>query len=85
MQALTVRHKVPTSRRDRLARRHAPIRRNPQLELREERVRDPVCGEEDVFVLVQALRDEVAEGVVLFEEGEDGCVCDACCGLVSWC
>jgi len=40
-------------------------------------VRDDVSGEGDGRVGVQAGGEEVAEGVVFFEEGEDGGVGDA--------
>lgn len=42
-----------------------------QLERREQRVRDFVRGENNVLVLEQALREEVAERVVFLVEGED--------------
>jgi hypothetical protein len=41
-------------------------------------MRDLVCGEHDGRVLQEPLREEVAERVVFFVEGEDGCVGDAC-------
>ena len=40
-------------------------------------MRHAVCAELDELVLVEALRDEVAEGVVFFGELEDGGVGDA--------
>lgn len=43
-----------------------------ELEGREERVGNLVCGKADVLVRQQALRDEVAKRVVFFVEGEDG-------------
>lgn len=48
----------------------------------EEWVRDFVRGEHDGGVLEETLREEVAEGVVFFVEGEDGGVRDAWCALV---
>lgn len=43
---------------------------------------DFVRGEHDGGVLEETLREEVAEGVVFFVEGEDGGVRDAWCALV---
>lgn len=40
-------------------------------------MRDLVCCEDDVVILEEALREEVAERVVLFVEGEDCGVGDA--------
>jgi hypothetical protein len=40
---------------------------------------DLVCGEDDVVILEEALREEVAEGVVFLVEGEDGGIGNACC------
>jgi hypothetical protein len=46
---------------------------------------DLVCGEDDVVILEEALREEVAEGVVFLVEGEDGGIGNTCCvvGLVG--
>lgn len=49
-----------------------PIGLHAELERREQRVGDFVCGEEDEGIFVEALRDQVAESVVLFVEGEEG-------------
>ena len=57
------------------------VRRDAQVEGCEERVRHAVGGELDELVLVQALRDEVAEGVVFLVEGEDGRVGDSCVAI----
>jgi hypothetical protein len=48
-----------------------------QLEGREQRMGDLVGGEDDVVVLEETLRKEVAERVVLLVKGEDGRVGDA--------
>lgn len=48
-----------------------------QLEGGEERVGDFVCGEDNVVIFEEALRDQVAERVIFFVEGEDTGVGDA--------
>ena len=63
----------------------AAVGGDAQLERRKERVRDLVGGEDDVVVLEQALREQVAERVVLLVEGEDGGVGDACASWISGC
>lgn len=76
-QRTQIRNNILTRLQDRLFRRATPIRRHSQLKLGEERMGYPISGELDVFVLVEALGNEVAEGVVFFVEGEDGCVGDS--------
>jgi hypothetical protein len=63
---------------NRILRGDAAVGRNSQVERREQWVRHAICAELDELVLVQALRYEVAEGVVLFGKLEDGGVGYAC-------
>jgi hypothetical protein len=46
-------------------------------------MRDLVRGEDNVVVLEEALRQEIAERVVFLVKGEDGRVGDTCCGAGS--
>jgi hypothetical protein len=54
-----------------------------QFEDREEGVWYLVSCEEDVWVLGQMRAKQIAEGVVFFVEGEEGCVRNACANDVS--
>ena len=57
---------------------------HPQLECREQWMRDFVGGEGDVRCFEQLCAQQVTEGVVFFVEGEEGGVCDLCvCALVE--
>jgi hypothetical protein len=63
---------------DRLLGCNGAVGLDAELEGREEGVGHLVGGEHDGVVLEEALREEVAERVVLLVEGEDGGVGDAC-------
>jgi hypothetical protein len=77
IQHLEILHHVPAAADNRLLGRHRPVCLHAQLERREERMRHFVRGEDDVVVFQEALREQVAESVVFFVEGEDGGVRDA--------
>ena len=77
VQPLQLLHKLIARLHHRLLGRHLAIRLHAQLEDREERVRDLVGGEEDVRRAGQLVAEQVAESVVFFVEGEEGCVGDA--------
>lgn len=54
------------------------VRLNAKLEHGEQRMWNLVGGEDNLIVLEEALREEVAERVVLLVECEDGRIGDAC-------
>jgi hypothetical protein len=78
LQLLEVLDDIAAALDDRILGRDGAVGRDTQLKGREERVGDLVGGEDDVVVLEEALREKVAEGVVLLIEREDGGVGDAC-------
>jgi hypothetical protein len=86
LQLLEVLDNIAAALDDRILGRDCAVGRDAQLKGREERVGDLVGGEDDVVVLEKALREKIAEGVVLFVEREDGRVGDAysfCCVNIS--
>lgn len=74
----------PASRHDSFLGCDRPVGLDAQFKRGEERVGHFVGGEHDGGVLEEPLREEVAERVVFFVEGEDGRVGDACARVVSW-
>lgn len=68
---------IATALDDRVLGCDGAVGRDAQLEGCEERVRYFVGGEDDVIVLEEALREKVAERVVLFVEGKDSGVGNA--------
>lgn len=66
-----IRNDILAALHDRILGRDSAVSGDTKIEGREERVRNLVCGEVDVRVLEEALRDQIAEGVVFFVEGED--------------
>lgn len=66
-----IRNNILATLHHRILGRDAAIRRDAQVERREERVGYLVRGEGDVRVLEEALGYEVPEGVIFFVEGED--------------
>jgi hypothetical protein len=83
LQQLEVLNDVPAALDDGVLGCDGAVGRDAELEGRKERMRDLVCGEDNVVVLEEALRQQVAERVVFLVEGEDGRVRDAYCGLGS--
>jgi hypothetical protein len=83
LQQLQVLNNVSAALDDGILGCDCAVGRDAQLKGREERVRDFVCGEDNVVVLEQALREEVAERVVFLVEGEDGRVGDTWCTVRS--
>jgi hypothetical protein len=77
LQLLEILDDIAAALDDRILGRDRAVGRDTQLKGREERVGDFVGGENDVVVLEKALREKIAEGVVLFVEREDGRVGDA--------
>jgi hypothetical protein len=71
IQHLEILHHVPATADNRLLGRHRPVCLHAQLKRREERVRHLVSCEDDVVVFQEALREQVAQRVVFFVEGED--------------
>jgi len=72
----------PASRHDSFLGCDRPVGLDAQFKRGEERVGHFVGGEHDGGVLEEPLREEVAERVVFFVEGEDGRVGDACLGFL---
>jgi hypothetical protein len=58
---------------------HGAVGGDAEVEGGEERVRDLVSGEGDLWVLEETLREHVGEGVVFLVEPEDESVRDLCC------
>ena len=75
-----IRDDFPARLHDRLLGSHGTVGLDAELKRREEGMRHLVCGEHDGGVLEKALREEVAERVVFFVEGEDCGVRDAWVG-----
>jgi hypothetical protein len=83
LQQLEVLDNVPAALDDGILGCDGAVGRDAELEGRKERMRDLVCREDDVVVLEEALRQQVAKRVVFLVEGEDGRVRDACCVVGS--
>jgi hypothetical protein len=83
LQQLEVLNDVPAALDDGILGCDGAVSRNAELKGRKQRMRDLVCGEDNVVVLEEALRQQVAERVVFLVEGEDGRVRDAYCGVGS--
>jgi hypothetical protein len=83
LQQLEVLNNVPAALDDGILGCHCAVGRDAELKGCEERMWDFVRGEDNVVVLEEALREEVAERVVFLVEGEDGRVGNACCAVGS--
>jgi hypothetical protein len=77
LQQLKVLDDIPAALDNGILGGDGAVGRDAELEGREQRMRDLVRGEDNVVVLEEALRQEIAERVVFLVKGEDGRVGDA--------
>jgi hypothetical protein len=79
VQLLQILNDVAATANDGLLGCDAAVGLHAELEGCEERMGNLVGGEDDVVVLEEALRKEIAKGMILLVEREDGGVGDPCC------